>query len=554
MKSAARSAMNHSHWGDIEEIEKAERNGEKVKRDTKLRGPMMNHRVSFAIVLALIGLWLLIAADAAAQTPGSVTDCRAPVNLSNSPGYVSADPILLADPGGRAHLFWAERTTGKPNAVPNVPDTMMYAVWDGQEWSQPIDIFISPPQIFNKRIAGMRAVLDEQGMIHLIWIGPDNTFYYSAAPAWMAGSANAWRPAMLLADDQTGTQYSAAIAYQPPQTLHVVYGRSPEGDNRSVVYIRSTDGGLNWSAPIDLYVAWSPQRGASNLRLLFEPPAKLYATWTEWDESGNGQAIYFVRSLDGGRTWDRPVLLDERRGDEYERDWTNLAVLEDGQLIALWEGGFRAYPQAQYSYDDGATWSPPIDTFRWLIADNGFAEFARDSQGRLHVFLSRRIREGNEGLCDRFPGCAAAPTSNTLWHSVWEGGINWREPWPFAGFYDSNFTAAAIVGGNRVAVAWFNYTALEVLATTCAIADAPALALRPWPTFTPSPMATATATKSAMTPTAAPPTRMAPILDLPAPSTGSQPGYGIAFLAGIAPPLLVIGILLAVRLSQRRPS
>ena len=168
MKGAARSAMNHSHWGDIEEIEKAERNREKVKRDTKLRGFMMNHRVSFAIVLALIGLWLLIAADAAAQAPGSVTDCRAPVNLSNSPGYVSADPILLADPGGRAHLFWAERTTGKPNAVPNVPDTMMYAVWDGQEWSQPIDIFISPPQIFNKHITGMRTVLDEQSVIHLI--------------------------------------------------------------------------------------------------------------------------------------------------------------------------------------------------------------------------------------------------------------------------------------------------------------------------------------------------------------------------------------------------
>ena len=102
--------------------------------------------------------------------------------MSNSEGYTSVDPLLLADPAGPVHLFWAERTTGLADAVPNVPDTLMYALWDGSSWSKPVDIFISPSDLFNKHIGAIRGVIDDQSVIHLVWIGPDSHFYYSSAP------------------------------------------------------------------------------------------------------------------------------------------------------------------------------------------------------------------------------------------------------------------------------------------------------------------------------------------------------------------------------------
>jgi hypothetical protein len=373
----------------------------------------------------------------------------------------------------------------------------MYARWDGEQWSKPLDIFISPPHDFNKKIAGIRGIIDDQGVIHLVWMGPDDKFFYSFAHADQAGTTLGWQPPLLLDNEHTGTQYSVDIAYTAPETVHIIYGRSESRVNRTLAYIRSVDGGITWSEPVDIQVFIDFERGASNIRLHVDSPDKLYATWTEWDMSGNGQAVYFARSLDNGLHWDQPVLLDDRVDDEYERDWTNLAVLGEGHLIAFWEGGFRAYPQAQYSTDGGETWSEPIDTLYWLIADNGFAEFVRDSQGRQHLFIARRIREGYDDRCGMFPECFG--TGNAVWHTIWETGPNWREPKPVEHtFSNVNFISTAIHGGNQLTFAWFDYTDLDVFVMHCTIEDTPALALQPLPTIVPAPTSTPAPTATAI--------------------------------------------------------
>jgi hypothetical protein len=496
------------------------------------------HRQLWILVLGLL-LAGLVPAQAVAA-PGDVVNCTQPINFSNTPGFISGDPVMLADPAGRVHLFYVERTIGQPDVQPDVPDTLLYSVWDGETWSQPVDIFLSPRELDNKRINGPKAVLDARGNIHLIWIGPDFRLFYSSAHATQAGAAGNWLSPTLLALDQSGTQLSADIAFSAPNTLHVLYASGTGGaaqddnrTNRAVTYIRSDDGGVTWSDPVDIFTVIDPTRGASNLRLLTDPGGPLYATWTEWDATGNGQVIYFARSLDGGRKWEAPVALDRRTGDEYERDWTSPVKLDDGNLMVLWEGGQRAYPQTQYSRDGGLNWSSPIDTFYWLIGDNGPGEFARDSSGRLHVFLPRRIREGYDDRCDTFPRCRDWPSSGSIWHSVWEGGANWREPKPSGDFIaqdiGGNFTAVAISEGNRLHTAWFDYTIKELFLMQCDIEDAPAIAAVPWAELTPTPAPTPTATPPVVLPT---PTR------LPAPEPLSDPGSNIS--QGVSPDLLIL--------------
>jgi hypothetical protein len=504
-----------------------------------------------------------------ADAPGDIVDCSPPFNISNSDGFWSADPFLLADPAGKVHLFWAERITGSPGS--GQPDAVMHAVWDGENWSDPIDIHLSPPEFFNRQISGIRGVIDDQGIIHLIWMGPDNTFFYSSAHANEAGSAAGWQEPLTLANDQTGIQYSAAIAYEPPQTLHILYGKSPEGQARSVSHIRSENRGVSWTEPADVYVFADPERGASNIRLIYHSPNKLYATWTEWDLSGNGQVIHFARSLDSGNTWDYPVALAERTGDEYERDWTNIAVLGEDQLVVMWEGGFRAYPQGQYSDDGGITWSEPIDIFYWLIADNGFANLIRDSNDRLHTFLVRRVREGHSDRC-RFPGCEEAEANrdtNTLWHSVWEGGRRWREPQPVGNFvFDigdddalgqvgGNFTSVAINGGNQLVTAWFDYTYFELVTMICQIEDAPIITPQPWPTAISQPTATPRPTPAALSVSSVGPsqiiTRTVPtndlMMQLPSGST-SSPATPV-FIAIIPVLVIIIGFAFYVQIKNR---
>lgn len=465
-------------------------------------------------LLLILGLFALIFSlhfvsppPVMALAPGDVNSCTSVRNLSNSPGYTSVDPLLLASPDGSVHLFWAERIYGEPDAVPNVPDALVYASWNGASWSQPIDIFLSPRERFNKRINGIRGILDHDGNIHLIWIGPDNLFFYSSAHSTEASMASAWRKPLVLANDQSGTQYSVDITHSGSQTLHIVYGQENlEGPaSRSVRYIRSDDGGLTWSLPRDIYLFPQLDRGPSNVRIVADEAyggQRLYATWTEWDGTGNGQAIYFARSLDGGDTWEDPVVLDRRVGGEYERDWVTLAVLGEDELIVFWEGGWRAYRQAQYSYDGGESWTEPIDTLDWLIADNGFAEFLRDSTGRLHLFVFQRVREGNDDKGN----------IEGLWHTTLDGKQDWREPQLVGNPSNGNFVSVAISGGNELFASWFDYTNFDIYVRRCQIEGAPAISPQPWIRET----SEAVAVAGDETPTATPP---APVES----GTGAQP-------------------------------
>lgn len=536
----------------------------KVKQTTNLIIKRWQFWLLFVGLLCFSGLLQPTQVNGA---PGDVINCSPPLNLSNSEDYASQDPFLLADPAGVAHLFWVERITDIPGS--SHPNAIMYTVWNGTTWSEPVDIFLSPPDIPNPRVQYPRAVLDNQGIIHLAWVGPEGTFFYSSAPAAEAGYASAWQQPLLLASDQTGMEYSFDLAYEPPQTLHIVYGKGPALLNvlRSVVYIQSVDGGSTWSEPVDLYNFTDPERGASTIRVLVDEP-NIYTTWTEWDTTGNGQAIYFARSLDDGATWDYPVVLAERSGTEYERDWTNPMVLDKDQLIVMWEGGHRAYPQAQYSYDGGVTWGDPIDTFYWLIADNGFAKLMWDHTGRLHTFLVRRIREGNGDKC-RFPGCRFAwsrNSTNTLWHSTWEGGQRWQEPKPVGNFGEGyvgkndiwdiggSFTTVAFVNGNQVVTAWFNFTDQELAVMNCELEGVPPITPQPWPTATPLPTITPVPTAAAITVSSNETPQLTPRTlskDIVIPSTtDSNPGQPIWF--SILPSLVIIIIIITVKQLRSR--
>ncbi len=504
-----------------------------------------------AAIICLVCFIMPMNTILAQEKPGDAVNCGRAFNFSKSPGHSSVDPLLLADSSGTVHLFWAERITGPPNDVINTPDAVLYAAWNGESWSLPVDLFLSPKELYNRRINALRGVIDDEGNIHLTWIGPDNTFFYSSAHASRASQSNAWRTPVYIAADQSGAQYSANINFMPPNTLHIAYGRElDENDNQTVVHIRSTDGGLTWSAPKTIYIVPYVDRGASNVRVWVNSPDKVYVTWTEWDTSGNGQAIFFARSLDNGLTWEKPVMLAERRGIEYERDWVTLAVLGEDELVAFWEGGYRAYRQAQYSYDGGVTWGLPIDTLDWLIADNGFAEFVRDGADRLHLFVFQRIREGNE---DRNP---FGRDTNGLWHSIWEGETQWREPHIVGEPNDGNFVTVAVRGGNEFFAAWFTYLDLELYLIQCQFKDTPAIPLQPWTNVPPLPVNTSAEAEAGADqplPTAVPTAAAASSFTFPT-ATAPTPSPGNTILIGVIPTLFIILIVTAVGWQRRRHS
>ena len=399
---------------------------------------------------------------------------QTPLNVSKSPDRTSTDPFLIPDPAGPVHLFWAE----KMNLIEgNQPDTLLYTAWDGATWRRPVDLFFATGG--TPLVAYPHGVMDDHGKIHLFWLSqpnfPNYTLYYSNAPASKAGNALDWKPEERLVDDLTGTQYSIDVKYRSPGELHVIFARVQQGasppEERAVSYIHSIDYGETWSDPIDIYSFPSIEHGGSNTRLILDRDQIIYTTWTEWDGTGNGLRVWFCRSVDNGNTWETPIMLSERLGNEYERDWAAITLLDEGQIVVMWEGGWRAYRNAQYSFDAGVTWTRPIDTFPWLIGENGFVEFARDSNGTLHAFLSQRLREGYSyyGETD----------SSALWHSVWEGNQRWSEPVLANGFNPMLNPKVVIFNGNRVMAVWYTIPTLEIITMQGVISGAPAIKNRP---------------------------------------------------------------------------
>ena len=463
-----------------------------------------------------------------------------PKNVSKSPLNTSTDPFLLSDPTGKVHLFWSEKVSAIEG---NQPDTLLYTVWDGKNLHKSIDIFFAPESDGNLVINYPHAAIDENGTIHLVWLQqpnfPNYTLYYSSAFAPDALLADSWSPQIALATDLSGTEYSIDIASRGEKELHVIYARGQQGEGakeeRAVAYMRSLDGGQSWSDPMDIATIWRIQNGANQTRILVDGEERIYATWIEWGISGNGYSVNFARSIDNGNTWEKPIVLSTVQDNEYERDWPNIQVLGPDRLVVMWEGGWRAYRNAQYSDDGGITWSTPIDTFPWLIGENGTVEFAVDSNAQLHLFIAQRVREGYLGYGD--------DANAAVWHSIWEGGRKWSEPQIVTPAVNLINPKAVITGGNQVVLTWYTQRDLEIFVMTGQIQGAPYVTQPGWarPTIT-APTQTnqvtgepTQATTFPSTPTSTPPTN---------PDEGPVRinEYRVLLLA-VFPALLLIGIV-----------
>jgi hypothetical protein len=132
---------------------------------------------------------------------------------------------------------------------------------------------------------------------------------------------------------------------------------------------KSTDGGLNWSAPVFLADSSDVKFVVDKPTITADPtdPRFVYAVF-EQDNSGNQSQTLFSRSTDGGRTWE-PVRAIYRPQTSNQGTGGNLImVLPNGALVCLFNeaqfsnGGARkdSLLTVIRSNDRGVTWSGPI--------------------------------------------------------------------------------------------------------------------------------------------------------------------------------------------------
>ncbi|NLE44669.1 MAG: exo-alpha-sialidase [Chloroflexi bacterium] len=344
------------------------------------------HRCA-ACVLALSVLLVAPSRQIAAQENAVIWS--EPTNISNTL-TLSTHPAVVSDSLGYVHVFWSEEVggpVGDRGDMIGTGNTILYTRWDGTSWSEPVDVLFVP----NEAIAEFVAVdVGPDSRLHVVWTGQSN-FYYAQAPSWEADSARAWSQPMAVAADSARTQWESDVAADSTGAVHIVY--ATQGDLAGIYHIRSRDGGVSWdtaqrvSEPLGLL-----ETAYANVRTIVDDADRIHIVYQTTQAQGFGQAVYYVRSDDGGVSWSQPEQLGYRDPGDFDASYPYLLDAGNGQLHLVYLDGPNVGRSYRISHDGGETWSEPQDIISEMEGVNGFIIPLVDGAGQLHLVVNMRTR------------------------------------------------------------------------------------------------------------------------------------------------------------------
>jgi hypothetical protein len=372
---------------------------------------------SLAILVLVSCLQLLVSPTRGAEAQEGLPGWGDPMVLFDAgENALVFKPFVVDDTEGGVNVLWEVYVEAMANHGELVSG--IYCVHgDGTSWSEPIDVLVAPD--FGRTYWPEHAV-DRQGRVHLVWIGPDATLYYSRAPAADACDARSWVTAALPPRD--GVMYGD-IVVDEAGIIHVAYARS----GKDVYYIRSEDDGLSWTDPVAVSSVL-PTEATSFPSIAVDRANRVHIAWEEnkLPDGVPALGLFYAVSTDSGDTWSTPLMFAD--GGHTQ---PSIAALPDGTTHLLWNGrittGGRYH---QWSVDGGVSWSAPVEFVPKSVGggQTGAPQFAIDSAGTLHVVTG------------------AAGTLSVVWANQ-----GWRTPetiMPFTTFGNLEHQSIAVSHGN----------------------------------------------------------------------------------------------------------
>ena len=424
-----------------------------------------------AILLCLLGSGATLPVDA----QSNAIAWSKPINLSNTP-QGSGDPAIVADGYGYVHVFWSEDMGGPTmRAVDPLPEgnSIYYTRWDGEVWTPPVDILSVPYDSIANFIS---VVVDSKNRLHAVWTG-QTSLYYSWAPGSRAYSAGAWSKPVVVGTDSARSAWMISIAVGASGDLHVAY--ATRGGSAGIYYTHSTNGGLDWDAPVRLSGALDAvEESYSNVKIIADAMGRLHVAWQTNQIEGYGQAVYYAKSPNGGKAWSPPIQLAYRAPGDFDVSLSCIVARGQSEVHIIYNAGVR--PVGRYeliSHDGGATWSDAYPILQSLEGINGFLAPLVDGVGQMHLIIDMRTRD------TQVVG---------LYYAQWlEPGWSKVTPLATEAPYgpSAHYTAAAVRLGNELHVVWTQLRYGEIWymrGTVPGVAQTPALSLPGLPTPTSS--------------------------------------------------------------------
>lgn len=307
-------------------------------------------------------------------------------------------------------------------------------------WSPPVDILLSP-------LPGAPVVkgafLDQNNIIHLIFFAGDQQYgniYYSFAPVSLADRPQAWSAPTIIGENAIDT--GAALVGDGKNNLVSLFGGKKDGVG--IYATLSTDQGASWSAPSLVTLMQDNTLIPNGLQAIIDPQGRLHAVWSEVNEQGIDQAVYYARLDSDHQTWSQPFILARRDAGDYKAAWPSIIAYK-GSLMVIYQDSNPATRWMRTSPDGGQTWTDPVRPWPH-VGEYNQADLLIDSSNTLHIILGNR-----DGEC-----------CHGMWHGTWLGD-HWGplEPivmGPKTSQFDPSDPRSIISQGNVLLATWWTDT------------------------------------------------------------------------------------------------
>lgn len=449
-------------------------------------------------------LLLLLAFSFAAWSSGEAQTAswKPPVKLYETRNQMDL-PILLSDPAGRLHLFWAENETNIETMVSS--GTVYYMTRAGEVWVGPFDV------LYHGRFAitSLRGAIDAYGRAHLAYRGNLASLSHARSETAELTDGRSWVTSGRLSDP---SRISVNLAIDRQQVLHLV---STEAESTAEEWI-SDDLGSHWQGPAYLGEQLPSDQAMTSIILRFDAAGGMHFVWTlvPLPDGYPPLGSFYSHSQDGGASWSQPVMLAPR-----EHQVVDFEVGNGDTLHVLYIGkagvGGRYH---RWSWDGGANWS---EAAALSLPEEGTGlsggDLAFDSANRLHAVY----------------GLGAA---EIIAHSVWDGSQwSWWEDISLGRGDHGEEMKIAVTEGNRLHVVWRDNQADGSFAIWYVEGqtDSPGVEAQPFPALsqTAEPTPTAAGGAAGLQGTPAIPTA---VPDLGGEAPADLPSVGLPLLLGLA--------------------
>jgi hypothetical protein len=273
-----------------------------------------------------------------------------PVEIS-APSSGTFTPQVSIASDGTAIALW-NRTDGSSYTVQS-----SWSTDDGASWSEPMDVSVSGGDAYGQRIA-----FDSAGNAVAMWYRYNGSHFIVQSSRSVDGGVSWSVPVDVSVSG--GDASEPRFAFDVSGNIVAVWYRN-DGSNNIVQSSRSANGGVSWSAPVNLSESGQSADGAG---VGIDADGNAVAVWKQSD--GTDDLIQSSHSVDGGVSWSDPVNLSAGGEDAAE---PQVAVDVAGNAVAVWwrPSGSGRIVESSRSDDAGMTWSPTA----------GLSESGRDAFG-----------------------------------------------------------------------------------------------------------------------------------------------------------------------------